>query len=105
MNWNELTSLEQWNALWNSSEKILVFKHSTRCSISKTALARFERDWKDESPIKAYYLDLLNHRDISNQIAEDTGIIHESPQAIAFENKQVTYHSSHLSIVAGEIQA
>ena len=104
MNWNELTSLDQWNQLWNSNEKIVVFKHSTRCSISKTALARFERDWKDDSSIKAYYLDLLNHRDVSNQIAEDTGVMHESPQAISFENKNVNYQSSHLSILASEIQ-
>ena len=105
MNWNELTSLDQWNQLWNSNEKIVVFKHSTRCSISKTALARFERDWKDDSSIKPYYLDLLNHRDISNQIAEDTKVIHESPQAISFENQQVIYESSHLSILASEIQS
>lgn len=104
MNWKELTSIEQWNQLWNSNQKVVVFKHSTRCSISKTALARFERDWNEGSSWEAYYLDLLNHREVSNQIAEDTGIMHESPQAIAFENKHIGYHSSHLSILASEIQ-
>ena len=69
MNWNQLNSLEQWNAMLESEEKFIVFKHSTRCSISRTALSRFERDWVSSSAVKPYYLDLLEHRNISNAIA------------------------------------
>jgi bacillithiol system protein YtxJ len=55
MNWNQLNSVEQWNAMLESEEKFIVFKHSTRCSISTTALSRFERDWDVTSTVKPYY--------------------------------------------------
>lgn len=103
MVWNQLNSVEQWNALLESEEKFIVFKHSTRCSISKTALSRFERDWDATSAVKPYYLDLLEHRNISNAIAQDTGVEHESPQAIIIEKGSVLKHASHMSIYVAEL--
>ena len=103
MIWNELKSLEEWNALLQSDEKFIVFKHSTRCSISITALSRFERDWDATSTVKPYYLDLLEHRNISNAIAQDTGVEHESPQAILIENGKVLKSATHLSIYVSDL--
>jgi bacillithiol system protein YtxJ len=103
MNWNQLISVEQWNAMLESEEKFIVFKHSTRCSISRTALSRFERDWDSLSAVKPYYLDLLEHRNISNAIAQDTGVEHESPQAILIENGKVLKHASHMSNYVSEL--
>lgn len=103
MNWNQLNSIEQWNALLDSEDKFIVFKHSTRCSISTTALSRFERDWDVTSAVKPYYLDLLEHRNISNAIAQDTGIEHESPQAILIEKGKVLKSATHLSILVSEL--
>lgn len=103
MVWNELKSVEEWNALLQSDEKFIVFKHSTRCSISTTALSRFERDWDASSAVKPYYLDLLVHRNISNAIAQDTGVEHESPQAILIENGKVLKSATHLSIYVSEL--
>jgi bacillithiol system protein YtxJ len=103
MNWNQLNSVEQWNTILESKEKFIVFKHSTRCSISTTALSRFERDWDTSSSVKPYYLDLLEHRNISNAIAQNTGVEHESPQAILIENGKVLKFSSHLSIYVAEL--
>ncbi len=103
MIWSQLNSLEQWNVVFESEEKFIVFKHSTRCSISTTALSRFERDWDTSSSVKPYYLDLLEHRNISNAIAQDTGLEHESPQAILIENGKVLKFASHLSIYVAEL--
>jgi bacillithiol system protein YtxJ len=103
MVWNQLNSIEHWNTLLESEEKFIVFKHSTRCSISTTALSRFERDWDSASAVKPYYLDLLEHRNISNAIAQDTGVEHESPQAILIENGKVLKFASHLSIYVAEL--
>ena len=103
MIWSQLNSLEQWNVVFESEEKFIVFKHSTRCSISNTALSRFERDWDTSSSVKPYYLDLLEHRNISNAIAQDTGLEHESPQAILIENGKVLKFASHLSIYVAEL--
>jgi len=53
--------------------------------------------------VKPYYLDLLEHRNISNAIAQDTGVEHESPQAILMENGKVLKFASHLSIYVAEL--
>lgn len=78
-----------------------IFKHSTRCSISAAALSRFERSWDQYNKgdeISMYFLNLLKHRDISNQIAVDFEVSHESPQFILLKNGQAVYHASHFGI-------
>ena len=100
--WHKLESLEDLqSAIEKSSEKtIVIFKHSTRCIISKTVLRNFENEVQSQVNlnIEFYYLDLLNHRDISNEIAERLNITHQSPQAIAVQNQQVIYNASHNGI-------
>lgn len=105
--WKDLTSIEQLKEILAlSTEKpIVLFKHSTRCSISSMALSRFEKEWnQDNNEIDLYYLDLLNHRDVSNEIASITGVVHQSPQAILISNNEVKYAASHNSISANDIQ-
>jgi len=100
--WKQLNSIDDWKtAMASSHEKpVLVFKHSTRCSISQMALDRFNRSWMDEdlNHFKPYYLDLIAHRDVSNAIAEDTGIEHQSPQAILLINGNEVLSETHQSI-------
>lgn len=105
--WNDLTTIEQLkDILAHSAEKpVLLFKHSTRCSISSMALSRFQKEWNQENKeINLYYLDLLNYRAISNEIAVLTGVVHQSPQAILVSNNEVKYSASHSSISANDIQ-
>ena len=61
-----------------------IFKHSTRCSISKMVLSRFEST-NDSASLSVYLLDLLNYRDLSNQIADDFNVKHESPQLLVIK--------------------
>lgn len=108
MLWNNLTEVSQLQEIKEESNQnaVGIFKHSTRCSISATALDRLERNWpKVEIPegLKMYYLDLIAHRDISNKIAEDFGVHHESPQFILIKNGEATYHESHYGISLDEI--
>jgi bacillithiol system protein YtxJ len=78
---------------------VLLFKHSTRCSISDMALGRLERNWNGEESIMIpYYLDLLQHRDISNEIATLLHVTHQSPQAILVRNGQSIFDASHSEI-------
>lgn len=81
----------------SSNETVVLFKHSTTCSISAMAKSRLEMDDNDESPT-IYYLDLLTYRSISNAIAERFDVKHESPQVIALRNGEVVYHASHGAI-------
>ena len=105
--WIELTSSEQLKQAIESSVEnaVILFKHSTRCSISSMAKSRFESNWNTElSKVYIYYLDLIAHRNISNEIAELTGIEHQSPQAIVLKNKEVIYDASHSEISAKAIE-
>jgi len=104
--WINLTSSTQLKeAIENSSQlPIILFKHSTRCSISSMAKSRFESNWNlDTKEVAIYYLDLIANRDISNEIAALTGVEHQSPQAIVLKNKEVIYQATHSSIDAVEI--
>ena len=105
MNWLALTKVEQLDELLQQSEEkpVLIFKHSTRCSISRFALNDFEYDWRPEWNCECYFLDLLTHRDISNSIAEQFHVMHQSPQVILIKNREVVYHASHQSISAEKI--
>jgi bacillithiol system protein YtxJ len=102
MNWNKLNSIAQINEIDNYSNQnnVLIFKHSTRCSISITALGRLERNWKeqDDQAIKPYYLDLLENRAVSNHIAEHYELQHESPQVLIISKGKLVYHESHSNI-------
>jgi bacillithiol system protein YtxJ len=105
MNWNQLTSINQLSEIKAESteQPVLIFKHSTRCSISAAALSRLERNWSADKPIKVYYLDLIAHRDISNAIAEQFGVEHQSPQVLLVKSGKVVYTESHMGISAGEV--
>ncbi len=84
---------------------VLLFKHSTRCSISSMALSSFNREWQlSEDKCLIYYLDILKFRDISNEIARLTGVIHQSPQAILLSGKIAIYSASHGAIDAESIE-
>lgn len=103
--WKRLTDIAQLDALLKASNTRpqLVFKHSTRCNISSMALERFEREWNTETDADIHYLDLIAHRNISNAIADRTGVMHQSPQAILIKFGEVRYQASHSAISADGI--
>ncbi len=104
--WKNLSSENQLDEILENRTgvKHVLFKHSTRCVVSAMAKRQLESDWPaDRTDIQVWYLDLLNHRDISNAIAEKTGVYHQSPQAIALLNGEVVYADSHSEISARRI--
>ncbi|PKQ66863.1 bacillithiol system redox-active protein YtxJ [Raineya orbicola] len=105
MNWIKLENSAQLEEI-KQKPFALVFKHSTRCSISSTALDRLQRAWKNDEiqEISLYFLDLLRFREISNQIAQEFGVEHQSPQVIVLQNGKVIYHNSHYGIDYEEIK-
>ena len=105
INWNELTDLAQLDEIIAvSNEKpVAIFKHSTRCSVSRMALKQFENEFNSSDKITPYFLDLIAHRDISNEIATRFGVYHQSPQLILIKNGKATYNVSHSDIDAEEL--
>lgn len=105
INWIPLQYLGQLDEMVAISDQkpALIFKHSTRCSISRFALKQFENEYALEDKVDAYFLDLLEYRDISNEIASRFGVYHQSPQLLLIKNGQSVYDASHDAIDAGDL--
>jgi bacillithiol system protein YtxJ len=104
MNWKPLTKLDQLEILAEESKlkPLVIFKHSTTCSISVMAKRRLESNWNLD--LDAYYLDLKQYKEISNTIAEKFSVHHESPQLILLKDGEVIYDASHFDISVEELQ-
>ena len=101
LNWLPLTSLNQLEEIKEQSKSnaVLIFKHSTRCGISKMVIKQFENLFTEEHQnLKVYYLDLLNYRDISAEIGAMFQVMHQSPQLIVVKNEVSVHHASHSDI-------
>lgn len=99
MNWINITSTDQLNDIREKSNTTpqVIFKHSTRCSISSMAKARLERS-NQPANVDFYYLDLINYRIISNTLSELFDVWHESPQVLVIKNGKCVYDESHTAI-------
>ena len=106
VNWIPLQLMGQLDEIIALSKEkpVLIFKHSTRCSISRFALKQFENEFDLQNQIDAYFLDLLEFRAISNEIASRFGIIHQSPQLLLIKEGKVLYDASHSDIQANELK-
>lgn len=106
--WHALTEKAQLTELEKESESktVVIFKHSTRCGISRMVLNNFERnyDLKKDEGLKLYFLDLLANRDISNEVANRFNVRHESPQMIILKDRKVVQHASHHSIELQQVK-
>ena len=107
VNWIPFNSLEQIKTIkeLSKSETILVFKHSTRCSISSMVIKRFENLFDSSmNNIKVYYLDLLNFRAISDEVGYSFQVQHQSPQLLIIRNEVAVLNVSHYDIATVNIQ-
>lgn len=104
MKWIELNSADQLIDIkeLSKSRPQVIFKHSSRCSISSMAKSRLDRNEQPETG-DFYFLDLIKHRSLSNQIAEDFAVYHESPQILIIKNEECVYDESHSGIQMDEI--
>jgi bacillithiol system protein YtxJ len=107
MNWIQLNNIDQLKDIVQLShtKPVLIFKHSTTCSISATSLSRFERQYdSSKAPnLQCYYLDLKAFRAVSNAVAEQLEVDHESPQVLLLANGQAVYNASHYDISFAEV--
>ncbi len=107
MDWKKLTESNQIAEIKeiSKSKPVLIFKHSTRCSVSSMSLDRLLRNWKteDEEKVVPYFLDLISFRNLSNQVESEFGVPHESPQVILLRDGKAVYDNSHFGISYSEI--
>ena len=104
MQWKNITDINQINDIKNQKGYSLIFKHSTRCSVSMMAKRRFEMDWEViPEDTSLYFLDLISFRPISAEIAETFKVHHESPQILVIKDGDCILDASHGDISADEV--
>lgn len=99
--WQELKDINQLESIAEASKTKTqaIFKHSTRCGISRMVLRNFESSFDlTENQVDLYYLDLLSYRDISSEVGARFQVFHESPQFIIVRNGVTVHHASHSAI-------
>jgi len=107
LQWNDLTELQQLDniILESAATPVIIFKHSTRCPVSRMALKNFENEYSiEEGSVKPYFLDLIAHREVSNEIASKFKVTHQSPQVIVIKNGQEVFNTSHDDIDADRVK-
>lgn len=107
INWISLTELNQLEEIkeLSKTETVAIFKHSTRCGISRMVIKMFEKQFDENlTDFKVFYLDLLNHRDISDEIGYTFQVLHQSPQILVIKNKKAIAHASHYDITTLDLK-
>lgn len=104
MHWIPIHTEDQIDEIKSKSGKTpqVIFKHSIRCSISSMAKHRLDKNDRPEG-VDFYYLDIINNRAISNKIAAEFDVHHQSPQVLLINNGQCVYNESHSGIHMDEI--
>jgi len=106
VNWIPMNSIDQIATIkeQSKSEVVLLFKHSTRCGISRMVIKQFEKKFtEDMKDLKVYYLDLLSYRDISNEVGYTFQIMHQSPQLLIIKNGEAIANASHYDITTMDL--
>ena len=106
INWQTLHTDKQLEALLEQSHSRpqVIFKHSIRCAVSSVVKSRLERSAPPEG-VDFHYLDLINYRQLSDRVASDLHVYHESPQVLIIKNGACTYDESHYGITMDDIAA
>ena len=108
VSWEALESVEELSELETLSKEkpVVIFKHSTRCSVSFMAQSSLKSSFDQvANEIHFRYLDLIRHRNISNEIASRFGVHHESPQLIILKGGKVIGHTSHSGVSTSFIRS
>ena len=98
---NEIHDAAELDAVFEQSNEQpqVLFKHSTTCPISAGVYQEIANADADINLII-----VQRARNVSDAIAERTGVRHESPQALVLKNGAVVYHASHYDVTAIDVE-
>jgi len=109
MTYQEITTQEQWKQALEQTDSrpLVVFKHSTTCPVSANAYEEFNNylNGNPREDVNYLLVKVIESRPVSNQIAEDTGVKHESPQIIYVDKGAKVWTASHWSVTKAHISA
>lgn len=85
-------------------QPVILFKHSNSCPVSSDAHNRIKKiDRQDVIAENMYILIVQNAREISDLVAEELDVKHETPQVIIIRNGEAVYNASHADITADDV--
>ena len=87
----------------SKTNPVLIFKHSTQCSISAQVYEEFTDFMERTQELFCGVVLVVENRQLSNAIAERFGIRHESPQALLIKDGRSIWHASHWSITSNSL--
>ena len=94
---DDRTALE--SLMTDSNQKpVIVFKHSNACSISARAYREMEKVEADVN-----ILVVQSAREVSRELANLTGVRHETPQVIVLRDGKAVWNASHFDVQAGAV--
>jgi bacillithiol system protein YtxJ len=109
MNWKEISTLEEWDEVFQQSKERgqVIFKHSTTCPISANALKEFDSylDSAPNSNLDYTLVKVIESREVSNKIAKDVELKHESPQIIYLKDGVKAWDDSHRAITKEKMES
>ncbi|MCR6095490.1 bacillithiol system redox-active protein YtxJ [Salipaludibacillus agaradhaerens] len=95
---NKLTDSTELTQLLKNEATFFLLKNSTTCPVSSDAFQEMETYAKTNETLPVYYLNVQELRDVSNKVAEDFDIKHESPQLILFKQGKAVWNTSHWNV-------
>ncbi len=100
-NFIEINNNEKLDELFEKSSEnpVILFKHSTTCPISAGVYQVISQINSD-----VYLIVVQKARNVSNYVAEKTGIRHESPQTLVIKNGETVYHASHYDVQLNKVE-
>ena len=100
LKWNSLSRSSDLDSIIESShdQQVVIFKHSTRCSVSSIVRSRLEGQWPKDASMVPMLVDVIADCHISNSVAERFNVRHESPQMLLIEKGKCRHHASHFDI-------
>ncbi|MBU8905219.1 bacillithiol system redox-active protein YtxJ [Desertibacillus haloalkaliphilus] len=100
----KVDTYDAFSEVLKSQQKVFLLKNSTTCPISENAFEEFQNFAEDNQDTDFYYLNVQEARPLSNQIADEFEIKHESPQALLFVDQNVAYDKSHWDVTYATLQ-
>ncbi len=89
----------------STNKPVFLFKHSSACPVSARAWRAFSGFAESEANAGFWRVLVIEDRPLSMQIADDTGIHHQSPQVILFYKGEPLWNESHWSISEKSLSA
>ncbi|MDA1092667.1 MAG: bacillithiol system redox-active protein YtxJ [Acidobacteria bacterium] len=88
-----------------AADRAIVYKHSTRCAVSSYVIREVYQFAETHPDWNIYLLKVVERRALSNAVAAELGVTHQSPQVFVIRGGVCVWHASHSDITTEHLEA